>query len=419
MGLVRHLAGIWGTSAEVQRKLVHISTGLFALTLPWLFPDRWPVYVLIALTLGVMLVLRMPSSRLGSTLHGVKRQSYGDLLLAISVGLCLFLVEDQLFLYVLPIAVLTLADAAAALAGSTYGRRFFTVEDGQKSIEGSVVFFVVTLLIAVVCLLLMTSFPPLNIIVVAVMVAAFGTLVEAASWRGFDNFFLPLGLLVFLSTHAADPLPDLLRLAILFALCIVLFGLIAPRIGLTKHASRVYVIAVFLLLAVTEWQNAVIPILVLASHAWCRSANPSTERFPDLDVVAGLALISFGWLALGNGTDWNAVSFYGVTALGMMVALCAIALSKQSLLARGAALTVIVLAALGLRTQLIAMNAPEANWAGPMWPALLATLALCVLLPLFRPHLFSQSRVMRVTLMALVVPLASYGLAISFSFGPP
>jgi CDP-diglyceride synthetase len=89
----------------------------------------------------------------------VERQSYGDLLLAISVGLCLFLAGDDLHLYVLPIAVLTLADAAAALTGSTYGRTFFRIEAGEKSVEGSAVFFILTLLISIICLMLMTSVP--------------------------------------------------------------------------------------------------------------------------------------------------------------------------------------------------------------------------------------------------------------------
>ena len=53
MALVRRLAARWHLSAEVQRKLVHIATGLYALVLPWLFWDRWPVYMLIGLTLAV------------------------------------------------------------------------------------------------------------------------------------------------------------------------------------------------------------------------------------------------------------------------------------------------------------------------------------------------------------------------------
>jgi len=119
MGVVKRLARSFDLGAEMQRKLVHICTGLYALTLPWLFPDRWPIYMLLALTLGVMLCLRIPriaNAGIGSTLHGVERQSYGDIFLALAVGLCLFFAEDQLYLYVLPIAVLTLADAAAAPA---------------------------------------------------------------------------------------------------------------------------------------------------------------------------------------------------------------------------------------------------------------------------------------------------------------
>jgi phytol kinase len=71
-------------------------------------------------------------------------------------------------------------------------------------------------------------------------------------------------------------------------------------------------------------QNAIIPILVLAAHAWSRSAAPCDARFPDLDIVAGLALVSFGWLALGNATGLNAVTFYGITAMGMVMGLSAL-----------------------------------------------------------------------------------------------
>jgi dolichol kinase len=245
MAGVRRMARRLEIGAEVQRKLIHVATGLYALSLPWLFPDRWPVYVLIGVTLVVMLVLRLPNSRLGKTLHGVERQSYGDLLLALSVGLCLFLAGDDLYLYVLPIAVLTLADAAAALAGSTYGTRFFRIEDGRKSVEGSAVFFLITLLISIVCLMLMTPLPPLNILVISMMVAGFGTLVEAASWRGFDNLFLPLGLLIFLSVHAGNSLAELFSFAGLFVASILAFRHVAPLIGLNRHAAHVYVTAVF------------------------------------------------------------------------------------------------------------------------------------------------------------------------------
>lgn len=408
MAVVRHLAGIWKIGSEVQRKLVHIGTGLYAITLPWLFPDRWPIYLLIGLTLIVMLVLRLPNSRLGGTLHGVERQSYGDLLLAISVGLCLFLAGDQLVLYVLPIAVLTLADAAAALAGSTYGTRFFQIEDGQKSLEGSAVFFAVTLLIAIMCLMLMTKLPPQNIIVLSAMVAGFGTLVEAVSWRGFDNMFLPMGLLIFLAVHATDPLHDLLILAAFFASCIIAFKVIAPKLGLTHHAARVYVTTVFLLLAVTDLQNAIFPILVLAAHAWARTATPCHANYPDLDIIAGLALISFGWLALGTATEQNAISFYGITSMGLMIGFSALAVIPQRPVARFAVVCAILLGAAYLRTTIISLNPDTTNWNGPMWGNILLSVLLMAGIPSFYPAVFAHSRVMKLTLMSLVIPLMTY-----------
>lgn len=408
MGLVRKLSGHWDIGAEMQRKMVHIGTGLYAIVLPWLFPERWPVYLLVGLTLIVMLVLRLPNSKLGGTLHGVERQSYGDILLAVSVGLCLFLADEDLYLYVLPIAVLTLADAAAALAGSTYGTRFFKVEDGEKSLEGSAVFFTITLLLSVVCLMLMTPFAPLNIIILSLMVAAFGTLVEAASWRGFDNLFLPMGLLIFLSVHGDSSIPDLLALAGFFALSLMTFKMVSTKIGLSSHAARVYVISVFLVLAVTETQNALFPILVLAAHAWSRSAAPCNGRFADLDIVASLALMSFGWLALGNSIDWNAISFYGMTAMGLMAGLCALAVSQRSVAARVFVLGAILLAACGLRMLVLALNPEGSNWAGAMWPAVIASLALSVVPPSLFPQKFSEARVSKLTGLALLAPLGSY-----------
>ncbi|QCO55076.1 hypothetical protein EOK75_04335 [Pseudorhodobacter turbinis] len=415
MGVVRQLAAKWQIGAEVQRKLIHIGTGLYALVLPWLFPERWPVYLLVGVTLGVMLVLRLPNSRLGKTLHGVGRSSYGDLLLAISVGLCLFLAQDRLYLYVLPIAVLTLADAAAALAGSTYGTRFFKIEDGIKSIEGSVVFFFVTLLISILCLMVMTGLAPLNIIVLSVMVAGFGTLVEATSWRGFDNFFLPLGLLVFLSVHATSPLAELLTLAGIFAISIIIFRTVAPRIGLSKHAAHVYVITVFLLLAVTMVQNALLPILVLAAHAWARSAAPCGAKLPDLDVVAALALVSFGWLTLGTASGWNAVSFYGMTAMGMTLGLSALALTPKRPALRIAGLLAEAGAICLLYAGVISLNPDASNWNGAMWPVVLGCLFLAAAVPSFCPQWFLRARVGKLTLLALVIPLSTYLISIGIS----
>ena len=129
MAAVRALARRYGWSPELQRKCIHIATCVYALTLPLTFSATWPVLVLVAVSLAVMLVLRLPrfaKEGLGSTLHGVGRKSYGELLLAVAVGFLFFRSVGSPVLYVLPITVLALSDAAAALTGTRYGQKILS-----------------------------------------------------------------------------------------------------------------------------------------------------------------------------------------------------------------------------------------------------------------------------------------------------
>jgi len=392
MAIVQKLSKTVGLNAEIQRKLVHIGTGLYALTLPWLFPSRWPVYMLIAITLVVMLVLRMPrlsKAGLGATLHGVDRKSYGDLLLA------------------------TLADAAAALVGTIYGTKLYKVEDSHKSVEGSVVFFIVTLLIALICFMLFSEVPTLNILVLSLMVAAFGTLVEAQSWRGFDNLFLPLGLLVFISKHADGTLVELLVLTGVFWITVVNFRILGPKFGLTAHAARVYVIVLFLLLSVTAMQNAVLPILVLATHAWCRITNPCHAKFPELDIVASLMMFSIGWLILGNATGWNAVSFYGISAMGLAMGLSVTALAPAGIVVRFLGIGGIAVALYFIRQGVSALNPAASNWAEPLNALALFVLVLITVIPLFYARMFQHNRVIKLTLLSVSISLGYYLFSMS------
>lgn len=411
MAVVRAQARSFGLSAEVQRKLVHIGTGLYALALPWLFADPWPVYMLIGLTLVVMGVLRLPrfaKGGIGETLHGVERQSYGDILLALAVGVVFLLSEGQAILYVLPIATLTLADAAAALTGSRYGRQFFAVEDGQKSVEGSVAFFMITLILSMICLLLLSEVSRTNVILLSVVVAAFGTLVEADSWRGFDNFFLPTGLMVFLATHLDSPPMDLLILIILFLLSIWAFLWVGKRVGLTAHAARVYVIAVFLLLSVTQLQNAVLPMLVFAAHAWSRRTNPCDAQYPELDIVAALALISFAWLTVGIVADLNALAFYGLNAMGISLALITLALVTVQVQLRLLIISAFALALITLYFWLMGHNSSKMAWMDGIAILAISTAALTTILPVIRPRLFASARALNVALVSSALPMVAY-----------
>ncbi|MEM9796397.1 MAG: hypothetical protein AAF919_07905 [Pseudomonadota bacterium] len=414
MWLVRRAARARGLSAEVQRKLVHIGTGLYAMTLPWLFTDRWPVLVLIAFTLVVMAVLRLPAlakGGIGETLHGVERQSWGDILLALAVLVVFLLADGQAILYILPLAILTLADAAAALTGSRYGRVFFPVEDGHKTLEGSVAFFIVTLILSMVCLLLLSDVSRGGVILLSVIVAAFATQVEAESWRGFDNFFLPAGVAIFLDGHLQDGVGLLIAIAILFALVTWAFLRAARALGLTAHTARVYVIAIFLLISATALQNVVLPILVFVAHGLARRFNPSDADHPELDIVAALALVSFGWLGLGLAAGYNAVDFWGLTAACLCAGLGTLAAQRAPGLLRLAVPLAVAAGLFALWRGIVPLNAAVTGWSGDLTALAVGGLALSVAVPFLSPRAFSTQRAGRLALLSLAAPLAGFALA--------
>jgi phytol kinase len=189
------------TDPEAIRKSLHVGMGLATLALPWLFVERWPVlflatlFTLFLITLRVFAPLRR---RFGGVIDGVARDSLGDVGFPVAVG-CVFLLSDgDRLLFCIPMLILALADAAAALVGTRYGRLRYVTPDGHKSIEGSLAFLVVAHLSAHTPLVLFTDIGGRESLVIALTLALFVTLLEAVAWRGLDNLFVPLGAFVLL-----------------------------------------------------------------------------------------------------------------------------------------------------------------------------------------------------------------------------
>jgi phytol kinase len=406
MAAVKTLGSRYAWSSELQRKSVHVATGLYALSLPLTFSERWPVLLLIGLVGAVMLVLRLPRfamSGLGSTLHGVERKSYGELLLALSVGFIFCLSLGNPVLYVLPIAVLTLSDAAAAMIGTRYGRRLFEVEAGTKSLEGVAMFFLVTWIVAMVLLLLMTDIGRTNVVLLSFVIAAFGALVEADSWRGFDNLFVPVGIHLFLASHLQTPPLELLLLASAFAATLLAILMLAPRLGLSNHAARGYTVLVFLICAVTAPHNAILPVAAVFAHLVARRVRPCRSPYPDLDFLAVIVGVALFWLFLGEYAGRNSLDVYNLTFAGS--ALVFVALAADRRLALTAAAGAILFAAV---LTIASWNPEYTQWHGTLWPWVAASFALCLFIPIRWPDFLDRYRAPRALALALPVPLALF-----------
>lgn len=189
---------------ELARKTLHIFIGLVAASFPWIFADAEQVWaVVILLTLGFLALRRVAvlKHHLGCSIYSIGRKSYGELCFPLAIGILYTLAGDNKLLYLLPLSIVTLADSLAALAGLYYGRRRYPSPDGRKTIEGSLVMFMVSMSCAIVALKLQTSMSTQSILLLAFNLASMVTLVEAISWRGIDNLMIPLAAYYLLQAY--------------------------------------------------------------------------------------------------------------------------------------------------------------------------------------------------------------------------
>jgi Dolichol kinase len=207
---------------ELVRKLLHIPMGMVTLTFPWLFESVWQVAVLGGLAIAWLMTLRLyrPLAQgLGSVLGGVGRRSLGEVYFPLSVVILFALTPGQPLLYVIPILILALADAAAALVGTRYGQMRYVATEGYKSTEGSLSFFMATFFSVHVPLLLFSETGRPESLLIATILGLLVMLIEAIAWQGLDNLFIPLGSFLLLQTHLAMNTPALVaRLVVLGAL---------------------------------------------------------------------------------------------------------------------------------------------------------------------------------------------------------
>ena len=293
---VRVLGGRLGWHAEIQRKTIHTSLGLYALTFPLIFSNAWEVAALCALAIMLLFFIRQNTTlkeQIGGGLHAVERFSYGEIFFAFSIALLFYLSADQAILYILPIAILTLSDAAAALIGVIYARTTFKVEEGTKSWEGTVFFFLTAWLLSMITLLLLTDVDRGEVILIALIIAMFGALIEATSWKGLDNLFVPIGLFLLLRNTLALPVSQLLIDSVIFAGLLVIGMLIARAKARDMHSVCTAITGLFFFWIVGGWANIAAPLVLFGTHIYLSFKN--NLKTDDLIVVLSIISTALFW----------------------------------------------------------------------------------------------------------------------------
>jgi uncharacterized protein (TIGR00297 family) len=181
-------------SPEITRKLVHILTGLLIFFAPDLFTSGIPA---IALAI-VFIAVNYAAIRFGllKGMHGTNRRSYGTVYYPLSFLILVLLFWDSApFIISVSILILAFGDAAAAIVGENLSSAHtFNLTSDKKSFEGSTAMFVVTsLIVAGAVWHYELRYEGIVLIWIIVAIAAFVTVWEAISSKGFDNLTIPLG----------------------------------------------------------------------------------------------------------------------------------------------------------------------------------------------------------------------------------
>ena len=278
-----------GMSAEGTRKLMHVGMGLATLTFPWLFQESWPVLVLTGGFVFIMLALRfIPGLR--GVVCGVSRVSLGEVYFPLAVGGLFVLTQGRPVEYVIPILVLTLADAAAALTGVKVGKHKYSADEGMKSWEGTAVFCAVAFLCTFLPLTLGGGVDWQRAALTALCVSLIGGIVEATAWQGIDNLLLPFSTLLMLRIYPDLKLSQLwLRLLLLVALAAIF--LVMRRRTLMREGTMLgALLAIYLCWVFGDPRWVVAPLLVILLH---RVPARWTPEGLELNHVGHHALLAF------------------------------------------------------------------------------------------------------------------------------
>lgn len=194
MGLLSRIRSQSLLGAEIRRKALHVSIGLVALSFPAMLREPGSIVCAFVLVIAWMVAVRkIPalSARFGCVLQGAGRASWGEFWFAVSIALLLLSPWSHPVLYVVPLLILTLSDAFAAIVGRAWPRGDLPWPFEGKTLSGSAAFCVSAFLIAATVLAATTEIGVFRITQVSLTVATLATLIEAISRRGFDNFSVP------------------------------------------------------------------------------------------------------------------------------------------------------------------------------------------------------------------------------------
>src|SRR6267378_142845 len=182
---VSEFAGRHGQPAETTRRLVHIAgAGTTAL---------FPLYLHLneVVALGVVFTVFLTWTRVRGSLksvHAVARPTIGAILFPVGLTLAALTVWSHPPAFSYAALMLALPDPAAAIVGRRFGSLRWRIPGGEKSLFGSLTFFLVAVVIGLGFALAAGDGSILAVAAAAIVITG----VEAVLGYGLDNLFIPV-----------------------------------------------------------------------------------------------------------------------------------------------------------------------------------------------------------------------------------
>lgn len=210
IGLSELLRIKFKASINFTRKLVHILTGILIAVTPLTLHRPDPL-LLIAGTFAVLNYIAIRKKWMPG-MHAVGRVSYGTVFYPMAFFVLLLLLwQNHRAILVISMLILALGDAMAAIVGESVKYPIRYQFDGEpKSLQGSAAMLLTSFIVTFSGLQFFSSLESISIATnqafwIAAIVAIIAMACEAISYKGSDNFSVPIGAaftLHFMLTHS-------------------------------------------------------------------------------------------------------------------------------------------------------------------------------------------------------------------------
>jgi phytol kinase len=410
------------TDTELTRKLLHIGSGLIALLFPLFFKTLTGVVYLGMFFTGLLLLLRnMEKFRggIGRTLRKDERQSRGDIYFILSIMILWVFSYSNRILYYIPLLILIFPDAMAALGGVKFGKRKYKSVVGEKSIEGSAIFFTVTLAITFLSLIFFTSLGFTESMIISLLMAFLSMILEAVSWRGLDNIFVPvLSFFILKSSMESDILTtgiNLLVTVVLFLMVILgkKYSSLSDDAALT---GAFYCYFVWITGGI-KW-TIVTVFLYLLYRAVTMKPNFDKKNPYNFPTMLTICLPGLFWLIVYRITNIEDIFYIYLTVISSHLSVIGVARMRYSLPGVDFKRVVMINSLIGISYLTIFMNVFSDSFERIIWifcilAVSLATLVFNFLQPEKQNYLLNKNRLLKhlltVFLCSFIVVIPLWG----------